>query len=225
MNSFYNINFNNKKVLLRADLNVPLDKGHKVVDNTRIDALMPTLRKILEDGGSAIIMSHLGRPKGKYEPALSLEHLCNTLREKTGKTTYFASDCIGEEAKEKAKELKKGEILLLENIRFYPEEKKGDMGFAEKLAELGDFYINDAFGTLHRSHASTSVLARIFKENRAFGALVEKELEIIENALSSPKKPFTVVIGGAKVTSKIGVIQYLMPAIDELIIGGGMMYS
>ncbi len=227
MSKFSDYNFKNQKVLVRVDFNVPLDKKtFEVTDDTRMTASMPTIKKILSDGGSAILMSHLGRPKEGPEDKYSLKHLVAHLKKLSGVTVQFANDCIGKEAEEKSAVLKPGEILLLENLRFYKEEEKGDEGFAKRLAKLGDVYINDAFGTAHRAHASTAIIAKFFpKEKRMFGLLMESEVMNAEKILHSAKKPFTAVIGGAKVSDKILIIENLLERATDIIIGGGMAYT
>jgi len=226
MKTLNDINFNHKKALVRVDFNVPLDEQNQVTDNSRIVAAKPTIDKILADGGSVILMSHLGRPKGKEEK-YSLKHIVPELEKVLGKKVKFVPDSIGDEVKKAVAELQPGEILLLENLRFYPEEKKGDPEFAKALADLGaDYYINDAFGTAHRAHASTAVIAQYFdKDHKAFGKLLEKEVTSIQKALDKGEKPVTAIIGGAKVSSKIGVIENLLNKVDNLIIVGGMAYT
>lgn len=223
MNTLDDFNFKNKKALVRVDFNVPLNNDLEVTDFTRIEAAKPTLQKILNDGGSVILMSHLGRPKGR-ESKYSLKNIVNKVEEVIGSTVKFATDCIGDEAFNQSDNLKPGEILLLENVRFYPEEKKGEEGFAKKLAQHGEVYVNDAFGTAHRNHASTAVIARFF-EDKCFGKLMEKELVNIDKVLNSSEKPVTAILGGAKVSSKITVIKNILDKIDHLIIGGGMMFT
>ena len=226
MKTLKDINFNNRKALIRVDFNVPLNEKFEVTDNTRIVAAKPSIEKILNDGGSVILMSHLGRPKGKEEQ-FSLKHVVPELEKVLGHKVTFVDDCIGEKVKKAVAGLNPGDILLLENLRFYPEEKKGDKKFAKALADLGaDYYINDAFGTAHRAHASTSVIARFFdKDHKAPGLLLEKEINSIRKALDEGKKPVTAIIGGAKVSSKIGVIENLLNKVDNLIIVGGMAYT
>ena len=227
MSKFSDYNFKNQKALVRVDFNVPLDKKtFEVTDDTRMTASMPTIKKILSDGGSAILMSHLGRPKEGPEDKYSLKHLVAHLKKLSGVTVQFANDCIGKEAEEKSAALKPGEILLLENLRFFKEEEKGDEGFAKKLSKLGDVYVNDAFGTAHRAHASTAIIAKFFpKEKRMFGLLMESEVTNAEKILHSAKKPFTAVIGGAKVSDKILIIENLLERATDIIIGGGMAYT
>lgn len=218
------INFNGKKALIRVDFNVPLDNQFKITDDTRIMAAIPTIKKILDDGGSAILMSHLGRPKGGPEDKFSLKHILQELQKAVGAEIKFAKDCIGEEAIELAKGLQEGEVLLLENLRFYKEEEKGDKEFAKKLAKLGDIYVNDAFGTAHRAHASTAVIAQYF-DQKAAGYLMKSELENADKVIENPNKPYTAVMGGAKISDKILIIEKLLDRVDNLIIGGGMSYT
>jgi phosphoglycerate kinase len=225
MKTVNDCNFKDQKALIRVDFNVPLNEDLKVTDATRIKAAKPTIEKVLNDGGSVILMSHLGRPKGK-EDKYSLKHIVPTVEKVLGKKVIFVDDCIGEKVEKAAKNLKKGEILLLENLRFYPQEKAGDKEFAKKLAKLGDFYVNDAFGTAHRAHASTAVIAQFFeKDKKCFGLLMAKEIEAINYVLNNAKKPVTAVIGGAKVSSKIDVINNIMDKVDSIIIGGGMAFT
>ncbi len=226
MKTLKDINFKNKKALIRVDFNVPLNDNFQVTDNTRILAAKPTIEKILNEGGSVILMSHLGRPKGK-DAKFSLKHIVPELEKVLGRKVEFVPDSIGHQVREAVKNLKPGNILLLENLRFYPEEKKGDTNFAKALADLGaDYYINDAFGTAHRAHASTAVIAQYFdRDHKAFGHLLEKEVTSIQKALDEGQKPVTAIIGGAKVSSKIGVIENLLNKVDNLIIVGGMAYT
>ena len=218
--------FTGKRALIRVDFNVPLDEHFNVTDDTRIKSSMPTINAIIEKGGSVILMSHLGRPKGGPEAAFSLQHVVSTLEKYLGgKKVKFASDCIGAAAQALAKDLKPGEILLLENLRFYKEEEKGDEAFAQKLASLGDCYVNDAFGTAHRAHASTTIVAKFFPKDKMFGLLLAGELESIDKALKTGKKPLTAIMGGSKVSSKISIITQLLDKVDVLIIGGGMGYT
>jgi phosphoglycerate kinase len=219
------INFLGKKALVRVDFNVPLDKDYNITDDNRMTAALPTIKKILNDGGEVILMSHLGRPKGGPEEKFSLKHLIPHLSDLLGQQVEFANDCIGKEAVEKAKDLEKGEVLLLENLRFYKEEEKGDKDFAEKLAALGDVYVNDAFGTAHRAHASTAVIAQFFPDAKCFGYLMASELANAEKVLNDAAKPFTAIMGGAKVSDKIELIERLLDKVDNLIIGGGMAYT
>lgn len=228
MSKFSDYNFIGKKALIRVDFNVPLDKATFAIgDDNRMRAAIPTIKKILSDGGSVILMSHLGRPKEGPEEKSSLKHLINHLSELLGgATVLFANDCIGEQAYLTAGMLRAGEVLLLENLRFYKEEEKGDEAFAEKLSKLGDVYVNDAFGTAHRAHASTAVIAKFFApENRMFGLLMEGEVEAAEKVLLKADKPFTAIIGGAKVSDKILIIENLLERATDIIIGGGMAYT
>ncbi len=218
-------NFANKKVLIRVDFNVPLDKDFNITDDNRITAALPTIKKILQDGGAVILMSHLGRPKDGPTDKYSLKHIVPHLSDLLGQQVEFADDCIGQEATDKAKALQAGEVLLLENLRFYKEEEKGDVEFAKKLAALGNIYVNDAFGTAHRAHASTSIIAQFFPDAKYFGYLMASELENAEKVLNNPAKPFTAIMGGAKVSDKIQLIERLLDKVDNLIIGGGMTYT
>jgi phosphoglycerate kinase len=224
MKTINDINFKGKKALIRVDFNVPLDKSFTVTDDNRIRATIPTLKKILQDGGSCILMSHLGRPKGGPEEKYSLKHTIKTTENLLGKSVQFASDCIGEEARTKAANLKPGQVLLLENLRFYPEEEKGDEAFAKKLASLGDIYVNDAFGTAHRAHASTTIVARFLKEKCA-GLVMAAELANAKKVLETAASPFTAIMGGAKISDKLLIIERLLDKVDHLIIGGGMAYT
>jgi phosphoglycerate kinase len=223
MKTIDDYNFKDKKALIRVDFNVPLNKELEVADKSRIEGAKPTIIKILEDGGSAILMSHLGRPEGKEEK-YSLKHIESEVSDVLGVKVKFIEDCIGKKVEEAFETLKPGEILLLENLRFYPEEKKGDEAFAEKLSKLGDIYVNDAFGTAHRAHASTTVVAKFF-EDKAMGYLLQKEIESLDKVLNSNEKPVTAVLGGAKVSSKITVIENILAKVDHLIIGGGMAFT
>lgn len=224
MKTLNNFNFNNKKAIIRVDFNVPLDENFKVTDATRIEAAKPTIDKILKDGGSVILMSHLGRPKG-VEAKYSLQHIVSKTEEILGQKVHFASDCIGEIAENAAKNLKPGEILLLENLRFYAEEEKGDVEFSKKLASLGDIYVNDAFGTAHRAHASTTIIAQFFQDAKCFGYLLAKEIESIEKVLKNSEKPVVAILGGSKVSSKITVIENILDKVNHMIIGGGMTFT
>jgi len=224
MKTLNDFNFNNKKAIIRVDFNVPLDENFKVTDATRIDAAKPTIDKILKDGGSVILMSHLGRPKG-IEVKYSLQHIVAKTEEILGQKVHFASDCIGEIAENAAKNLQPGEILLLENLRFYAEEEKGDVEFAKKLASLGDIYVNDAFGTAHRAHASTTIIAQFFQDAKCFGYLLAKEIESIEKVLKNSEKPVVAILGGSKVSSKITVIENILDKVNHMIIGGGMTFT
>ena len=224
MKTLQDFNFNNKKAIIRVDFNVPLDEKLNVTDTTRIEAAKPTIDKILADGGSVILMSHLGRPKGK-EDQFSLRHIVAKVSEVLGIKVLFASDCRGEVATNAAKNLKQVEILLLENLRFYPEEEAGDENFAKELASLGDIYVNDAFGTAHRAHASTTIIAKFFPNHRCFGMLLAKEIESLNRVLKNSVKPVTAVLGGSKVSSKITVIENILDKVDHMIIGGGMTFT
>ena len=226
MQDFSNYNFSGKRALVRVDFNVPLNDKFEITDDTRIRAAIPTVQKILKDGGSVILMSHLGRPKEGPTNKYSLKHLVPHLKELLGKNVDFADDCIGASAKEKAAALKPGEVLLLENLRFYKQEEKGDKDFAKQLASLGDVYVNDAFGTAHRAHASTAVIAEFFPaDKKLFGLLMENEVKSAEKVLKSAEKPFTAIMGGAKVSDKILLIENLLERADHIIIGGGMAYT
>ena len=225
MKTVHDFNFKEKKALVRVDFNVPQSADLKVTDNTRIVAAKPTIDKILNDGGSVILMTHLGRPKGKKTEEFSLKNLVNEIENVMGRTVLFCHDCIGEDAQNMTKDLKPGEILLLENLRFYDEEEKGDVTFAKNLSKYADAYVNDAFGTAHRAHASTAIIAQYFPETKFFGLLMAKELEAIDKVLKNGEKPVTAIIGGSKVSSKITIIENMLPAIDHLIIGGGMAFT
>ena len=224
MKTLNDFNFNNKKAIIRVDFNVPLDENFKVTDATRIEAAKPTIDKILKDGGSVILMSHLGRPKG-VEAKYSLQHIVAKTEEILGQKVHFASDCIGEIAENAAKNLQSGEVLLLENLRFYAEEEKGDVEFSKKLASLGDIYVNDAFGTAHRAHASTTIIAQFFQDAKCFGYLLAKEIESIEKVLKNSEKPVVAILGGSKVSSKITVIENILDKVNHMIIGGGMTFT
>lgn len=225
MKTIDNYNLTGEKALIRVDFNVPLDGSYNITDTTRIDAVLPTIQKILNDKGSVILMSHLGRPKGGPEEKFSLKHLLPYLSEKLGLQVKFADDCIGQSAVSMAASLQPGEVLLLENLRFYKEEEKGDEAFAEKLAALGTVYVNDAFGTAHRAHASTAIIAKFFPQTKMFGYVMANEIIAIDKVLKDGKKPFTAILGGAKVSGKIEIINHLMDKVDNLIIGGGMMFT
>jgi len=227
MSKFSEHNFKNEKALVRVDFNVPLNDKYEITDDNRMRATIPTIKKILSDGGSAILMSHLGRPKGGPEDKFSLRHLVKHLSELLGgNPVLFADDCIGEQAQLTANMLRPGEVLLLENLRFYKEEEKGDEAFAQKLSKLGDVYVNDAFGTAHRAHASTAVIAKFFAlEKRMFGLLMESEVIAAEKVLHEARKPFVAIIGGAKVSDKILIIENLLERATDIIIGGGMAYT
>lgn len=227
MSKFSEHNFKGEKALVRVDFNVPLDEHFNITDDTRMRAAIPTIKKILADGGSVILMSHLGRPKGGPEEKFSLKHLIPHLKELLpGVTIQFSPDCIGEEARQKSNELRPGQVLLLENLRFHKEEEKGDPEFAKKLSELGDVYVNDAFGTAHRAHASTAVVAQYFPaDKKMFGLLMNAEVSNAEKVLNSNEKPFTAILGGAKVSDKIDIIENLLKKANNIIIGGGMAYT
>jgi len=224
MKTIQDINFEGKKALIRVDFNVPLDENFKVTDATRIEAAKPTIIKILEDGGAVVLMSHLGRPKG-VEDKFSLKHIVEKVSEVIGVEVKFASNCVGEIAEKAAAELKMGEVLLLENLRFYTEETKGDVAFAKQLAKLGDVYVNDAFGTAHRAHASTTIVAQFFPENKCFGNLLAQEIISIKKVLEDSEKPVLAILGGAKVSSKITIIENILDKVNHLIIGGGMSFT
>jgi phosphoglycerate kinase len=225
MKTIDDINFSGKKALIRVDFNVPLDAEFNITDDKRITAALQTIKKILKDGGSVILMSHLGRPKEGPTNKYSLKHIVTHLSELIGTDVAFAEDCIGSQTQELAKNLKIGGVLLLENLRFYKEEEKGDVAFAEKLAQLGDIYVNDAFGTAHRAHASTAVIAQFFPDAKYFGYLMGSELANAEKVLNNPERPFTAIMGGAKVSDKILLIEKLLDKVDNLLIGGGMTYT
>jgi len=225
MKTIDDINFSGKKALIRVDFNVPLDKDFNITDDKRITAALPTLKKILNDGGSVILMSHLGRPKNGPTNEFSLNHIVKHLSELLTTNVEFADNCIGEQAIQKSAALKSGEILLLENLRFYKEEEKGNAAFAEKLSKLGDVYVNDAFGTAHRAHASTSIIAQFFPNKKFAGYLMASEINNAEKVLNHPDRPFTAIMGGAKVSDKILLIEQLLDKVDNLIIGGGMAYT
>ena len=227
MSKFSEYNFKGKKALVRVDFNVPLDKNFEITDDTRMQAALPTIKKILDDDGSVILMSHFGRPKSGPEEKYSLKHILPRLKELLpGVDVSFAEDCIGEKTSAAAKALKPGAVLLLENLRFHKEEEKGDEKFAEQLSKLGDVYVNDAFGTAHRAHASTAVIAKFFdKSNKLFGLLMESEVENAEKVLKNAEKPFVAIIGGAKVSDKILIIENLLEKATDIIIGGGMAYT
>ncbi|REE08485.1 phosphoglycerate kinase [Winogradskyella pacifica] len=224
MKTLNDFNFQNKKALIRVDFNVPLNDDFQVTDATRIVSAKPTIIKILEDGGSCVLMSHLGRPKG-VQDEYSLKHIIPKIEDILGVEVKFASNCVGAEAEEKANALQPGEILLLENLRFHEEETKGDRNFAEQLSKLGDIYVNDAFGTAHRAHASTTIVADFFPENKCFGSLLAQEIESIKKVMENGEKPVLAVLGGAKVSSKITVIENILDKVDHLIIGGGMTFT
>jgi len=219
-------NFQGKRAIVRVDFNVPLDKETmEVTDDKRIRAALPSIQHILKAGGSVILLSHFGRPKEGPEEKFSLKHILTTVEKNIGKPVHFASDCIGQDAIEQSTQLKSGEVLLLENVRFYPEETKGDLGFAEKLAALGDCYVNDAFGAAHRAHASTTQIARFFPEDKMVGFLMKSELESARRVLNHAERPFTAIVGGAKVSDKVLIVENLLNIADHIIIGGGMSYT
>ena len=224
MKTLNDFDFNNKKAIIRVDFNVPLDENFNITDTTRIVSAKPTIDKILADGGSVILMSHLGRPKGA-EDKFSLKHILATTSEILGVPVKFAANCVGEVATAAANDLKAGEVLLLENLRFHAEEEAGDVAFAKELASLGDIYVNDAFGTAHRAHASTTIIAQFFPTAKCFGSLLAKEIESINKVLKDSEKPVTAVLGGSKVSSKITVIENILDKVDHMIIGGGMTFT
>ncbi len=224
MNTLKNFNFKNKKAIIRVDFNVPLNQEFQVTDATRIQAAKSTITAILAQGGSCVLMSHLGRPNG-FQKAFSLQHIVPAVEEVLGCNVKFVEDCVGGKAEEAVANLAAGEVLLLENLRFYEEEKKGDVAFAEKLSKLGDIYVNDAFGTAHRAHASTTIIAQFFEQNKCFGNLLAREIESIDKVLNNSEKPVLAILGGAKVSSKITVIENILDKVDHLIIGGGMSFT
>lgn len=225
MKNISNYNFNNKRALIRVDFNVPLNENLEITDDTRIRAALPTIKKVLKDGGSVVLMSHLGRPKSGPEDKFSLKSIVNRVKELTEAPVTFVDDCISEEAVAQSSNLKNGEILILENLRFYKHETAGDQNFSKQLAKHGDVYINDAFGTAHRAHASTAIIAQYFPTEKMFGYLIEKEIESVAKVLTEGKKPITAIVGGAKVSSKIIIIEKLLEKVDNIIIGGGMAYT
>ena len=225
MKTVNNFNFKGKKALIRVDFNVPQDENLNVTDNTRIVSAKSTIEKILNDGGSVILMTHLGRPKGEASDKYSLKHIVGEVSKVLGVSVKFVDECVGAKAEQAAAELKAGEVLLLENLRFHNEEEKGDAKFAEQLSKLGDIYVNDAFGTAHRAHASTAVIARYFPDAKCFGLLMAKELDAIQKVLKTGEKPVTAILGGSKVSSKITIIENILDVVDNLIIGGGMTYT
>jgi phosphoglycerate kinase len=224
MKTLKDFNFENKKAIIRVDFNVPLNDKFEVTDATRIEAAKSTIIQILENGGSCVLMSHLGRPKGKQEE-FSLRHIVDEIKTILGVKVKFVDDCVGAKAEEAVANLENGEVLLLENLRFYAEEEKGDVAFAEQLSKLGDIYVNDAFGTAHRAHASTTIIAQFFKGNKCFGNLLAREIESIDKVLNNSEKPVLAILGGAKVSSKITVIENILDKVDHLIIGGGMSFT
>lgn len=225
MRSLDDFNFKDKRALIRVDFNVPLNDKFQVTDNNRIVAAKPTIIKVLEDGGSAVLMSHLGRPDGKPNPDLSLRHIRETVSDIIGVEVKFVDDCVGPAAEKAASELKDGEVLMLENLRFHPEEEQGDVNFAEQLSKLGDIYVNDAFGTAHRAHASTTIIAQFFPNAKCFGYLMAKEIQAIDKVMRTGEKPVLAILGGAKVSSKITIIENILDKVNDLIIGGGMTYT
>jgi phosphoglycerate kinase len=224
MKTIQDINFKDKKALVRVDFNVPLDENFKVTDATRIEAAKPTIDKILKDGGAVILMSHLGRPKG-VDAKYSLKHIVDEVAKIIGVPVKFVSDCVGEVAEKASADLKMGEVLLLENLRFHAEEEKGDEAFAKQLSKLGDVYVNDAFGTAHRAHASTTIVAKFFPKNKCFGSLLAQEIISIKKVLEDSEKPVLAILGGAKVSSKITIIENILDKVDHLILGGGMSFT
>jgi len=224
MKTLNDFNFKNKKALIRVDFNVPLNEKFEVTDDTRIVSAKPTILKILEDGGSCILMSHLGRPKG-VQDQFSLGHIAKKVESVLGVEVKFVSECVGEKAEAAAAALKPGQVLLLENLRFHKEEEAGDKAFAEQLSKLGDIYVNDAFGTAHRAHASTTIIAQFFPKSKCFGYLLAQEIESINKVLKDGEKPVLAVLGGAKVSSKITIIENILDKVDHLIIGGGMAFT
>lgn len=225
MKTIDDLNFSGKKALVRVDFNVPLDENFNITDDNRIQGAAPTIKKILADGGAVILMSHLGRPKEGPTDKYSLKHIVGHLSKVLGVDVQFADDCIGEDAVQKSAQLEAGGVLLLENLRFYKEEEKGDVAFAEKLAKLGDVYVNDAFGTAHRAHASTAIVAQFFPNDKYAGYLMAAEINNAEKVLNKPERPFTAIMGGAKVSDKIQLIEALLDKVDNLVIGGGMAYT
>ncbi|EPH11071.1 phosphoglycerate kinase [Myroides odoratimimus] len=225
MKSIDSFDFKDQKVLVRVDFNVPLDENFNVTDTNRIEAAKPTIEKIVKEGGVAILMSHLGRPKGERNDKYSLRHIVAKTEEILGHKVTFVNDCVGSTVKEAIVASKAGDIILLENLRFYAEEEKGDEGFSKQLAELADFYVNDAFGTAHRAHASTTIVAKYFADKKCFGYLLAKEIESLNKVLNSTDKPVTAVLGGSKVSSKITIIENILDKVDHMIIGGGMTFT
>ena len=226
MKGISSVNFAGKKVLVRVDFNVPVDENKKITDDTRIQEAMPTIKKLMSDGASIILMAHFGRPKkGGFEPELSLKPVVDYLSELLNQKVAFTQSLDFNDIKELADNLKQGEVMMIENIRFYPEETKGDVELAKKLASLGDCYVNDAFGAAHREHSSTATIAQFFPNDKYFGLLMEHEIVNLTKLMNAPTKPFTAIIGGSKISSKIDVIKNLLPLVDNLIIGGGMSYT
>ncbi|MFI1772624.1 phosphoglycerate kinase [Thalassobellus citreus] len=224
MRTLNDFNFENKKALIRVDFNVPLNDKFEVTDATRIVSAKPTIIKVLEDGGSCILMSHLGRPKG-FQEEFSLKHIAAKVEDILGVEVKFVADCIGADVEAAAASLEPGQVLLLENLRYYKEETAGDKAFAEKLSKLGDVYVNDAFGTAHRAHASTTIVAQFFEGKKCFGNLLAQEIESINKVMETGEKPVLAVLGGAKVSSKITIIENILDKVDHLIIGGGMSFT
>ena len=224
MKTINDLNFSGKKALIRVDFNVPLDDNFQVTDDTRIQSAKSTIIKILEDGGSCILMSHLGRPKG-VQNEFSLHHIIESLQDVLGVQVKFVNNCVGPKAEEAASDLRSGEVLLLENLRFHEEEKSGEKNFAKQLSKLGDIYVNDAFGTAHRAHASTTIVAQFFEDKKCFGYLLAQEIESIQRVMQTGEKPVLAVLGGAKVSSKITIIENILDKVDHLIIGGGMTFT
>lgn len=225
MKTINDFNFNNKKAIIRVDFNVPLNDQFQVTDDNRIVAAKPTIDKIVNQGGIAILMSHLGRPKNGPEDQFSLKHIVSKVEEVLGRKVTFVNDSVGADVEKVVAEAKAGDVILLENLRFYKEEEAGDEAFAEKLSKLGDIYVNDAFGTAHRAHASTTIVAKFFPNDKCFGLLLAKEIESIDKVLNSTEKPVTAVLGGSKVSSKITIIENILDKVDHMIIGGGMMFT
>ena len=225
MRTISQVSLEGRRVLIRVDFNVPLDESLKIVDDSRIIAVLPTIKKVINDGGMAIIMSHLGRPENRFEEKFSLKHIVKHLSVLLKKPVTFSENCIGKKTASDVAQMNNGDVIVLENLRFFSEEKNGDEGFAKKLAALGDIYVNDAFGTVHRNHASTSIIAKFFPNKKYFGKLLSKEISSLEKALNNAEGPITGIIGGAKITGKIDVIKSLFNKVDNLIIGGGMAYT
>lgn len=225
MKTVNDFNFKGKKAIVRVDFNVPYDENFHITDDTRIQAAAPTIKKILADGGSVILMSHLGRPKGEVNDKYSLRHIVDHVSKILGVPVKFVSDCVGPVAEKAAAELKPGEVILLENLRFHPEEEKGDEKFAKELASLADIYVNDAYGTAHRAHASTTIIAKFMGPDKCFGLLMAKEVEAIKKILKDGEHPVTAILGGAKISSKLPIIYNMLESVDNLILGGGMAYT
>lgn len=225
MKTINDFNFNNKKAIIRVDFNVPLNEQFQVTDDNRIVAAKPTIDKVVNDGGVAILMSHLGRPKNGPEDKFSLKHIVSKVEQVMGRKVTFVNDSVGADVEKVVANAKAGDVILLENLRFYKEEEAGDEAFAEKLSKLGDVYVNDAFGTAHRAHASTTIVAKFFPNDKLFGSLLAKEIESIDKVLNSTEKPVTAVLGGSKVSSKITIIENILDKVDHMIIGGGMMFT